>query len=213
MNPRIAGVSVPQTELARGALGAASEALPDFVLRHAMRSFFYGALIGEQRGIDYDTELLYVAAAFHMIGLADRYHGSSDRFEIDSANCARRYLQSANIDAVRCRLVWDAVALHATPGIAQHMSTEIALLSAGVGLGLQGAGYVQFRADWREDVERAFPRGEAFKTKILDFFARGLHARPETTYGNYGADVLDRAEPDFLRRNFCGAILGAKWTQ
>ncbi|HHX4174242.1 TPA: phosphohydrolase, partial [Burkholderia contaminans] len=36
--------------------------------------------------------------------------------------------------------------------------------------------------------------------------------RPQSTFGTWSADVLERADPDFHRPNFCGRVLGARWS-
>jgi hypothetical protein len=55
------------------------------------------------------------------------------------------------------------------------------------------------------------PRGPAFEELILEVLGEGMAQRPATTFGNIGADVLERWDPNFHRINFCGQVLGSKW--
>ena len=211
MQASIAGIVVPDTELARGARELAHDALPDIAWNHSMRAFCFASLVAQRDDCRYDAELLYVATLFHAFGLLEPYWDLSRRFEIDSADFARRYMQAQGIDARRCEVVWDAIALHMTPGIPEHCAAECRLLSAGVNMDLQGEGLLTLAPDSRAEVQHAFPRGPGFKVRILEFLANGMRDRPDTTYGTFGADILDRADPDYRRRNFCGAVLGAEW--
>jgi hypothetical protein len=107
--------------------------------------------------------------------------------------------------------VWTAIALHTTPGIPEHMSPLVALLSAGVHMDVRGARYHEFMAQQRDDIVQAFPRERGFKTKLIEAYACGMEHRPETTFGTVNADVLDRWDPDYRRLNFCGLVLGSEW--
>jgi hypothetical protein len=40
---------------------------------------------------------------------------ATERFEVDSANCARDFLRQHGIDEASIDLVWDAISLHTTP--------------------------------------------------------------------------------------------------
>lgn len=86
----------------------------------------------------FDSELLYIAAMFHDIGLTPTYRSSQLRFEVDGANAARDYLRAQGISASEIERVWLAIALHTTPGIPEHLHPGIALLQAGAGMDVVG---------------------------------------------------------------------------
>jgi HD superfamily phosphodiesterase len=85
---------------------------------------------GRQRKLRFDPNLLYVAAAFHDLGLIKKFSSQDERFEVDSANAARQFLDAHGISEDQVQTVWEAIALHTTPGIPKHMRPEIALLVA-----------------------------------------------------------------------------------
>jgi hypothetical protein len=53
--------------------------------------FLFGTLQSRRLGISPDAEMLYVAALFHDTGLVLPYRGTEQRFELDSADTARKF--------------------------------------------------------------------------------------------------------------------------
>jgi hypothetical protein len=211
MNKNIAGVEIPDTALAHAAFDHVRGIEPEGLLHHALRVFVFAALTGFREALDFDADLLYVGALFHNVGLNLRYHRSPNRFEIDSANEAREFLRAQGVDEIAATEVWNAIALHTTPGIPDHMSALVTLVSAGVQMDVRGARYYEFTAQQRDAIVQAFPREQGFKTKLIEAYARGMEHRPETTFGTVNADVLDRWDPNYRRLNFCGLVLGSEW--
>jgi hypothetical protein len=169
-------------------------------------------LAGKHRGLKFDPELLYAGAMFHDMGLTAR-HGSADqRFEVDGANAAREFLAERGVPSEAIRIVWDAIALHTTPGIPEHKEPEVALITAGVELDVLGIGYDDISDAQRAVVLRALPRVD-FKRQIIRAFGAGIAHKPETAFGNVKADVLERTLPGYRRPNFCELILGSPFAE
>src|SRR2546430_9339673 len=89
-----ARVTVPDTKLARDATDLVRESTTDLVYHHSRRVFWFGSLQGRNRGLSVDPELLYIGAMFHDLGLNEQFPRSGRRFQVDSADQARRFLQS-----------------------------------------------------------------------------------------------------------------------
>ncbi|MGC1806289.1 MAG: HD domain-containing protein, partial [Mycobacterium sp.] len=104
------------------------------------RVYLFGMLQGLRRGLKPDLELLYVGAMFHDLGLTQTYRTTRQRFEIDGANEARRFLTGHGVGADDVGRVWTAIALHTTPGVPEFMEPEIALVTAGVETDVLGIG-------------------------------------------------------------------------
>jgi HD superfamily phosphodiesterase len=202
-------VAVPDSRLARDATELIRSIEPDLLYNHSLRVYAFGALQGERRGLSYDPELLYVGAMFHDIGLVEGHRSAHDRFEVDGANAAREFLREHGVTGDALRIVWDAIALHTTPGIPEHKEPEVALVTAGVALDVLGFGYDDISAEDREAVLAAYPRVD-FKESIIQAFADGLMHRPETAFGNIKADVLAEKLPGYERPNFCALIRASK---
>jgi hypothetical protein len=209
---RAAGVAVPDTKLAAEATEFVRDVTTDLVYDHSRRVFWFGSLQGRKRGLSFDPELLYIGAMFHDLGLNAEFRGRGRRFEIDSADEARRFLQAHGVPEDSIRRVWTSIALHTTPGIPQFMEPEVALVTAGVEYDVLGIGYNDISDAERAEITALHPRPN-FKNRILEAFTEGIAPRPETTFGNVKADVLERFVPGFQRTNFVDVILDSAWPE
>jgi hypothetical protein len=207
----VAGVQIPDSRMARDLTQSVRQIESDLLFHHSARAFLFGALTGRRRGLTYDAELLYAAAMFHAVGLTAAYQKSPLRFEVDSANAARDFLRANRIAEGATEIVWDAIALHATPGIPEHKRPEIALLAAGVETDIFGTAYDEFTEAQRGAVLSAHPRGSHFKQDFIDALYEGIKHRPETTFGTLNADVLAFKRASFARDDFCRMIRSSAW--
>ena len=212
MSETIAGISVPDSKMVKEATELLRDVADDVVFHHSRRVFIFGALRGQQQGLEFDPELLYVGAMFHDLGLTETYRRTDQRFEIDAADEARRFLGRYGIEGHSADKVWNGIALHTTPEIPLHMDAEVALVTQGVELDVLGIGYDAITDEQRAAVVEAHPRPD-FKNQILKAFHGGLKDRPETTFGNVKADVLAHFEPDFQRKNFVDVIKNSDWPE
>jgi hypothetical protein len=204
-------VKVPDSTLAREVTQLIRDTESELLFSHSTRVYFWGALIGKSKGLLYDPELLYAASMFHDIGLTSKYQESQLRFEVDGANAARDFLRSHGISGRDLEKVWNAIALHTTPGIPEHMDSEIALLQAGAGMDVAGRGFDQFTDEQRGAVIAAYPREPDFAHKMIDEFYHGMKHRPASTFGTFNDDFLAFKDPDFKRTNLCSIILCSHW--
>jgi hypothetical protein len=209
---RAAGVAAPDTKLATEATELVRDVTTDLVYDHSRRTFWFGSLQGRNRGLSFDPELLYIGAMFHDLGLNEQFRGSGRRFEVDSADEARRFLQARGVPEDSIRRVWTAIALHTTPGIPEFMEPEVALVTAGVEYDVLGIGYHDISDAERAEITALHPRPN-FKRRILGAFTEGIAPKPETTFGNVKADVLERFVPGFQRGNFVDVIQNSDWPE
>ncbi|MCX4793002.1 HD domain-containing protein [Streptomyces sp. NBC_01242] len=210
--PATTGVTVPDTALATAATELVRDAADDLIYHHSRRVYFFGSLQGRNKGLSFDPELLYIGAMFHDLGLNEEFLTSGRRFEVDSADEARRFLQSHGVPEDSVRRVWTAIALHTTPGIPAFMEPEVALVTAGVEYDVLGIGYADISDVDRASVVALHPRPD-FKQRILRAFTEGIEAKPDTTFGNVKADVLERYVPGFERGDFVDTILDSPWPE
>jgi hypothetical protein len=208
---KIDGIAVPDSKLCREITELVRDTEPDLLFNHSSRVYYFGALTGLRRGLNFDRELLYAGAMFHDMGLTPRHSSPHDRFEVDGANAARDFLAARGIKPSDIDLVWAAIALHTTPGIPVYMHPVIALITAGVEMDVLGIAYEAFPDAQREAVVAAYPRSPRFKEDIIQTFYEGIKKKPETTFGNVKADVIADKEPHFHRGNFCEVIRGSRW--
>ncbi|MFE7133210.1 HD domain-containing protein [Streptomyces sp. NPDC057638] len=210
--PDVAGVTVPDTMIAREATELVRDVASELIYDHSRRVYFFGALQGRNRDLSFDPELLYIAAMFHDLGLDQRFHNSGRRFEVDGADEARRFLRGHDVPEDSVRRVWTAIALHTTPGIPAFMEPEVALVTAGVEYDVLGIGFDDIPAAERTAIVTLHPRPD-FKRRILDAFTEGIRTKPETTFGNVKADVLAHFVHGFERGDFVTTILDSPWSE
>jgi hypothetical protein len=199
---------IPDSRLAKEATGILREHTGDLLFNHSIRVFLFAAEQGRRRKLRFDAELLYVAAAFHDLGLTRKFSSQDERFEVDGANAARQFLSAHDIPEEQVQTVWQAIALHTTPGIPQHMRPEVALLYSGVGLDVLGRGFDEFPADVREQIVANYPR-KHFRDEFIKAYFAGFAHKPATTYGTVNAGVCERHLAGFHSPNACDLIAGS----
>ncbi|MBC2641920.1 MULTISPECIES: HD domain-containing protein [unclassified Rhodococcus (in: high G+C Gram-positive bacteria)] len=212
MTETIAGVMIPDTKLVSEATELVRDAAPPLLFDHSRRVYLFGMLQGQQRGIVPDPELLYVGAMFHDLGLTEQYRRTDQRFEVDGADEAARFLASQGLPDDVVRRVWTSIALHTTPGIPEFMEPEVALVAAGVETDVLGIGYHDLEQSVIDAVTDAHPRPD-FKRRILAAFTEGFKDRPGTTFGTVNADVLGHFLPGFVRDDFVKIIESNAWAE
>jgi hypothetical protein len=201
----IAGITIPDSSLARDTTEFVRDTSTELLYDHSRRVFLWGSLVGAERGLGFDAELLYVGVMFHDIGLVEGHRSKDERFEIDGANAARRFLEQHGLPEEDVMTVWESIALHTTPEIPRYKQPEVELVTAGVELDVLGIGFNVVPATIRDQVVAAHPR-TGFKAGIVDAFADGMRFKPETTFGTMNTDVLEAKVPGYVRPNFCDYI-------
>lgn len=196
---------IPDSVLANEATAILREHSTELLFNHSVRVYLFAAEQGRQQGLRFDAELLYVAAAFHDLGLIKKFSSPNERFEVDGANAARQFLTAHDVPEEQVQTVWQAIALHTTPGITQHMRPEVALLYSGVGLDVLGRGLDQFPAEVREEIVSRYSR-KRFREDFIQAYFRGFAHKPGTTYGTVNAGVCERFLPGFRSPNACDLI-------
>ena len=90
----ISGVKIPDSRIAREAAELVRQHESEMLFNHSVRVFLFGAMKGIRQNLKFDSELLYIAALFHDLGLVEAYHTETKRFEVDGADAAREFLKS-----------------------------------------------------------------------------------------------------------------------
>ena len=91
----------------------------------------------------------------------------------------------------------------------------MALVTAGVEYDVLGIGYHDIGDTDRDAVTALHPRPD-FKHQILRAFTEGIAPKPETTFGNVKAGVLERFVPGpqpVRRGNFADVVEGSSWAE
>jgi hypothetical protein len=187
--------------MTREASGLLREFSTPLLYNHSHRVFFWANELGRQTGKKFDVELVFICAAFHDLGLLGKFSSATDRFEVDSANAVRQFLELHGVPVGRIQTAWDAIALHTTPGIAAYKPLEVELLYNGVGLDVLGIGYERFPEDLRENVVAQYPRLN-FKQDIAQAFLKGFEHKTQSTEGTCNEDICSHLIRNYRRSDF-----------
>ncbi|TDD88181.1 HD domain-containing protein [Actinomadura rubrisoli] len=138
---RFAEFAMPDTDLTRKAYDLVFDTEPTSVAHHSARTYLFARAVGGARGLrpgsDYDDEVLFLSCVLHDVGLTAQGDGDQ-RFEVDGADVAAAFLRDHGLADDRVQIVWEAIALHTSRGIATRMRAEISLTHAGTGLDVVG---------------------------------------------------------------------------
>jgi hypothetical protein len=206
----IAGISIPDSMLAREATQFVQDVSTRLLFDHSRRVFLWASLQGEKLGLEYDPELLYVGAMFHDVGLVEGHRSEHERFEIDGANAARVFLERHGLPEERVMTVWESIALHTTPEVPRYKQPEVRLVTLGVEYDVLGLHFDELSAPQRTEVLAAHPR-TGFKTGIVEAFSAGMRDKPETAFGTMNTDILQATVPGYVRANFCDYIKNSRF--
>jgi HD domain len=212
MTEIIAGVHIPDSALVKEATEQIRDTTNELIFHHSRRVFLFGTLQSRRLGISPDAEMLYVAALFHDTGLVLPYRGTEQRFEMDSADAARKFLTSHGYSDAEADVVWTAIALHTTPEVPYKMNPVVAATTAGVETDVLGIRLDAIEAGELQAVTSSHPRPN-FKNEILQAFTNGFAERPATTFGTVNADVLEHFVPGFHRIDFVDVIKNSAWPE
>ncbi|MEW2511146.1 HD domain-containing protein [Streptomyces sp. NPDC046870] len=121
-----------------GSLGMAAyehvrELLHPAILAHSIRVWLIAdSAVGRQSALAaQEREALAVACLFHDAGTSSVYDGPQ-RFEVEGADAAAGFLAKRDVDPDLRRQVWEAIALHTSPGIAERMGPLTRFVRLGV---------------------------------------------------------------------------------
>ena len=202
---QIAGISVPDSKLAREATEAAKAALPPEIFNHSLRTYLFAELIAKAKKIDHDVEIVYVASILHDTGMSERHMSENRPFEVDGAEFAKDLLSRHQVSETRSASAWDAIALHDNGGIAAHKQPEVRLVSAGVNADF-GAFLDLMTRDQIIGILKAAPR-DHFIDVFIAATAVVAKKKPFASAHSFVADVGYRKVPGFKLPNFCDEVV------
>ncbi|MEV4538550.1 HD domain-containing protein [Asanoa sp. NPDC049518] len=206
----IAGIEIPETAAVAEATTHIREATEPVIYHHSRRVYLFAQLFAQRLGLKPDPELLYVASLFHDYGLSAPFSEVEQRFEIDGADHASAFLLDRGFSAAAAQTVWEAVALHTTPGIPGRMGPEVATTQLGVMTDVIGAGLDGLEQDQVDEILAAHPRGD-FKNEFLRVQVDGMRNRPDTTIGTFNADLLEHFVPGYRSPSLVDLTIRAPW--
>lgn len=203
----IGGIAAPDTALTRKAAALVEQVHTRPMRHHLHRSWWFSDFIGSTRGLAYDREALYLASLLHDLGLTETY-ARDQRFEVDGADAASRFLLGHGYAEHKAELVWDAIALHSSAGIAERKAPEIALLHFGAHVDVFGLRLDEITPSLVEDTLALYPR-LGMKQAFTAAVAEVTRKKPHLALGTGLVDIGRRHVHGFDCPNVCDLIEAA----
>ena len=151
----------PESDICSAAVQLVTDVSPPFLTNHCLRSYLFGrelaAADGLRAGIDYDDELVFLSCLLHDLGVTD-HGGGEQRFEVDGADAAARFLSEHGADDDAVCTVWQSIALHTSVGLAHRFGPVQAVSHLGISLDVNGFDKHRLPAGFAERVHAAWPR-------------------------------------------------------
>ena len=177
---------VPDSKIARAATDLARQAYPLFLFNHCVRTFWFADRLAVS-GLRFDREIVHIAAMLHDIGALEAYDQGA-RFEVDSAQAARDFLAGHVYPAEKIEVVWDAIALHTTAGIAGYKRPEVALVNLGAAADAIGLRITDLDPRFVRELIEEFPRLD-FPNEWRQMLIENVKRKPSRAGGTFLAPV------------------------
>ena len=172
------------------AIARSSESRP--IVDHSIRSFLFARLLADHEGrlddADYDEDLLFAATVMHDLGLGEGATGEA-RFEVEGADLAAAVLRGHGVAARDVDRVWEAIALHASIGIAHRRGLLTSLTHKGVFA--DTGGFTDGVADrLRQEVFDAYPRPAGDRSIADAIVAHATRSEAAAPRGSLAFELL-----------------------
>jgi hypothetical protein len=167
------------------------------LLEHCARAYLWAASLGDQRGLDFDRELLYVAAMLHDLGLSPAFDNITNAFEVAGGDLAWVFAAASGWTEQRRD--------HAQAIIVSHMwdeppsparDPESHLLYLATGFDISGRNPDLWPIDIQEAVLRMHPRHQ-----LAEEFTRLFADQAARKPGCAAAASIRRGLPDRITAN------------
>ena len=155
---RLSDVPRPVSSVAQAAYEVCATYSSPALLNHCRRSYVWAAALGDERGIAFDAELLYVAAMLHDIGLVEAFDNVSLAFEDAGGHVAWVFGAGAGWPVERRQRAHEVIVRHMWDAVDVEVDPEGYLLEVATGLDISGRNPQWWPADLRADVVEQIPR-------------------------------------------------------
>jgi hypothetical protein len=211
--------ALPDTPLAQAALALVTSAESPSIANHSIRSYLFARLVARRLGMvpgrDHDDRLLFLACVLHDLGLAPEGR-HTQRFEVVGADHAAEFLTEQGLSAAEVDAVWEAIALHTSPQIAERRGALCLLVRGGIGVDFGGVLRPGLAPDAVTDAQAqaihdAYPR-LAMVSSLVDAIATQAAKNPANAprYSVGGELLRERGNPP-RRTRMEEAALSSRW--
>ena len=147
----------------------------------------------------------------HDLGLTAEFR-SAERFEVAGADAAVAFLKDEGVAAERCEIVWDAIALHTSIGIAARKRPEIALVHIGAGVDVVGMGLDELPPTLVAQTIEALPRHD-FKNAFFSTLVETLAQVPQSATMTWLSEIANEHVPGCRLPRFADLLRNAPFQE
>ncbi|BCK55733.1 HD domain-containing protein [Nocardia wallacei] len=196
-------LALPSTPLADTASELIARELPAPLRNHSVRGYLFARAAAAQQGLrpgaDYDDEAMYLICALHDLGLAATGNGTQ-RFELDGADYAARFLEDHGAPDTLIDTVWDAIAAHtsgftASPVYRRRRPAESWIAVHGIGIDVAGTPG-DITPDYADRVHAAYPRLGGSRALTAAIEAQALADPRKALPGTLAGAIVREHHPD-----------------
>jgi hypothetical protein len=197
----IGGVAEPDTATARAALEVVTTYSSPALVNHCRRSYIWAVLHAADRGIDFDAELLYVAAMLHDIGLEPEFDSHTVPFEEAGGHVAWVFAAGAGWQRERRQRAAEIIVRHMWSEVDPAADPEGYLLEVATGLDISGRHPEWWPPDVRAELVRELPR-LGLREEFLLCFREQARRKPASSAARAMASgIADRLAANVLDGN------------
>jgi hypothetical protein len=173
---------MPDTQGAREAMQWCEQVTSSSLFNHALRTYVWGALLAQQDRIRYESELLFMAALLHDVGLTAAcafLDPTAQCYAVEGGRAAGRLLERMGWEQERCQAVQEAIFLHLNVEVSLLQGAEAHLLHEGVLLDIVGGRLQEIPAQMITWVLEHYPRLD-FKREFIQALEEQVTKRPDS---------------------------------
>lgn len=201
----VAGVRIPDTDLARAATELVQTESDPFLFNHCMRTFLLASLYARRVGWSYDEELVFASSVLHDLGLVRKFESSAKVFEEAGADYARRFVVQFGFSPDRADRVWKGIAWHAN-NVPPNSPHDIELIEIGAAIDvIGGKHYDKIRPAEISAMLADYPRLR-FKTAFKQTLAE--HAIRQPAQAGWTMEFAQEPPSEFVKR-----VLNSPWPE
>jgi hypothetical protein len=137
----LAAVPMPDSALATATRDLCARVSSPALLGHCLRTYLWGALLGQRLQQRFDPELMFVASLLHDLGLTEHAAPSAHVpcFAVSGSHAALAFLHSQGVSEERAARAAECITLHMHPYVPLEHGPEAHLMAAGAALDVIGS--------------------------------------------------------------------------
>jgi len=145
-------------------------------------------------------------------GGTERFGAPAGRFEVVGADAAEKFLLGKGVETERSAVVWEAIALHTSNGIALRRAPEVALVHIGASIDVMGLGLEKLPPTAVAQTIEALPR-DNFKKVFVDALFSRVQKDPPSVALTWMSEAARRHVHGFECPDFIDLVSAANFSE